>query len=509
MLDQSAHETFEGTENRAVHHYRTLEHVVGVVELDVEALGQIEVHLHGRSLPLAAESVADLEVDLRPVEHSAAGIVGQCQAAARGGGRQSRDRVPPHLIAAERLLGPRGQVRLIGVAEGGENLVHQLQHADQLVFELPRSTEDVRVVLGEAAHAQHAVQGAARFVAVNGSQFREAQRQIAVGVPPAVEDGHVTGAVHRFDPVRLIVDHHRRPDHVGVVFEVAAALEHRLASDVRGVDRPVAARLVQLPPPLLEPSPHVAEARMPEHQSGAELGMHREQVEILAQPPVIARGDLLEVGEVLLEIRLRPPRGAVDALEHRLIGIAAPIRAGHRSQFETVARNLLRVLHVRPFAEVRPGAVIVEGDLLTFGDRCQQLQFELLAGTFQPFGGGGAAHGRAAELTGFLDDLAHLVFDARQILVGQRPRELEVVVEAVVDRRTDRDLAARKQAQNRVSHHVRDAVTERVEGDGTALRLEGKAHEFNRDAPDDRSGRRERDSRPPTAIIADGTHFGE
>ena len=40
--------------------------------LEVEALGQVEVALDGRALPLAADGVGDLDVDLRPVEGAAA-----------------------------------------------------------------------------------------------------------------------------------------------------------------------------------------------------------------------------------------------------------------------------------------------------------------------------------------------------------------------------------------------------------------------------------------------------
>jgi hypothetical protein len=68
VLDQDADEALHRTEGRAVDHHRPVRLVVGAVVGEVEALGQVEVHLHGAELPFAADDVADDEVDLRPVE---------------------------------------------------------------------------------------------------------------------------------------------------------------------------------------------------------------------------------------------------------------------------------------------------------------------------------------------------------------------------------------------------------------------------------------------------------
>ena len=60
------------------------------------------------------------------------------------------------------------------------------------------------------------------------------------------------------------------------------------------------------------------------------------------------------------------------------------------------------------------------------------------------------------------DDRAHLGLDHRQVLVGEVPAvgQLEVVVEAVRDRGSDRKVRARKQAKDRLRHHVRSRVAD-------------------------------------------------
>ena len=66
------------------------------------------------------------------------------------------------------------------------------------------------------------------------------------------------------------------------------------------------------------------------------------------------------------------------------------------------------------------------------------------------------------------DALAHPRLDGREVVGRQRPRQLEVVVEAVVDDRTDAELRAREQVQHGLGHDVGGGVAHRVELAGGA-----------------------------------------
>ena len=71
-----------------------------------------------------------------------------------------------------------------------------------------------------------------------------------------------------------------------------------------------------------------------------------------------------------------------------------------------------------------------------------------------------------------VDVLPHPLLDPREVLVGDLHalRELEVVVEAVLDRRADRDLGARIELHHGGRHHVRGVVADQVERLGAAVR---------------------------------------
>ena len=64
-----------------------------------------------------------------------------------------------------------------------------LQAAADLLLDLLLGAEDVRVVLGEVAHAQQPVQHAGGLVAVQQARLEVAHRQVAVGVAAASRTG--------------------------------------------------------------------------------------------------------------------------------------------------------------------------------------------------------------------------------------------------------------------------------------------------------------------------------
>ena len=68
MLDEQRNEPFEAAENRAVDDHRTVLCVIGADVGEVEALGLHVVELNRRALPLPADGIGDVEVDLRPVK---------------------------------------------------------------------------------------------------------------------------------------------------------------------------------------------------------------------------------------------------------------------------------------------------------------------------------------------------------------------------------------------------------------------------------------------------------
>jgi hypothetical protein len=85
-----------------------------------------------------------------------------------------------------------------------------------------------------------------------------------------------------------------------------------------------------------------------------------EQVQFAAQLAVVALLGLLQHRQVLLQVVLGGPGRAVDALQHLVAVVAAPVGAGHLHQLEVL--ELARAGHVRAAAQVLEAAFAVQAD---------------------------------------------------------------------------------------------------------------------------------------------------
>ena len=81
----------------------------------------------------------------------------------------------------------------------------QVESRAEFVFDLFRSAEEVRIVLGQPADAEHAVQFARLLVAVDGAEFCQPHRQLAVTPRLRFVDFDVVRAVHRLEQVALLL----------------------------------------------------------------------------------------------------------------------------------------------------------------------------------------------------------------------------------------------------------------------------------------------------------------
>jgi hypothetical protein len=156
---------------------------------------------------------------------------------------------------------------------------------------------------------------------------------------------------------------------------------------------------------------------VPEHHA-RRFFLHVVQVELLADLAVVALGGLFQTLQVGLELLLVGPGGAVDALQHLVVGVAAPVGAGHLLQLEVVA--MTHVGHVRAATHVDVLFVMIETGLVITGDvLIQDLDLVGLATGFEH-----VARFLPGDL--LLDDVVilggqrqHALFQGSQIFVGQ------------------------------------------------------------------------------------------
>ena len=222
---------------------------------------------------------------------------------------------------------------------------------------------------------------ARRLVAMHHAEFGQTQRQVAIALQAVLEDLHMARAVHRLQRkpalvLGLVAGGLRREHVLAVPVPMAGGLPQRLVEDLRRVDLAVVAgqAAAHIGDQRLEDGPAL---RVPEHHARAFL-LEVEQVELAAELAVVALLGFLDLLEISVELFLLGERRAVDARQHRIVAVAAPIGARDLHQLEGVA-DLAGRGHVRAAAEVEPVALEVDLDRLVAGNGVDQLDLEGLA----------------------------------------------------------------------------------------------------------------------------------
>ena len=180
------------------------------------------------------------------------------------------------------------------------------------------------VVLNEVAHARQAAQRPREFVAVQPPVLCEAQRKVAVAARLCLIDDGALRAVHRLQAELLTFRFN--DEHVfAVELPVSRLLPETLADNDRRGDLLITARVLQLAHRALKCAPEELPLRMPEGAARRDV-MEGEEVERHTESSVVTLLHLVATPDELVKLLLRVPAGAVDALQHRPIALATPVR---------------------------------------------------------------------------------------------------------------------------------------------------------------------------------------
>ncbi len=320
----------------------------------------------------------------------------------------------------------------------------------------------MRIVLGEAAHAQEPMQRARALVAVDGAEFCQPQGQVAIRTLARPVDQDVARTVHRFDPVALALHLHRTEHVLAERLQVARDLEDLFVDDVRRVGGQIAALQQFGADELLDDRPDLRALGVPEDQAWAGGFVDREKVQLFAELAVIAALGFRHAGEIRIEFGFVGKRRAIDALQHRVVLVAAPIGAGDREQLD--GADFAARVHVAAAAKIRERADGVHRERLVGWNPREDVELERLL-TFAVVGfGGGAFDGRTRHLQIGRDEFGHPFFDARQIIRHERRLLEKIVVKPVFDGGSDGQLhVIAIEVDDRVRKQMRGGMPQRCQ----------------------------------------------
>ena len=206
VFNQYGHEAFHAAEGGAVNHHRTVLFVVLTSIFELEAFGEVVVHLDGTELPTASEGILHHEVEFGAVEcgFTIFDVCGESLffACLDDGLLCSF----PVLFGADVLfavhLVAEGNLSLIVLElQGLEDDEDDVHDAEEFLLHLIWAAEKVGIVLRKSAYTGQTVELTALFIAVDGSELCQTQGKVLVTAGFPCVDGAVVGAVHGLEEV--------------------------------------------------------------------------------------------------------------------------------------------------------------------------------------------------------------------------------------------------------------------------------------------------------------------
>ena len=189
--------------------------------------------------------------------------------------------------------------------------------------------------------------------------------------------------------------------------------------------------------------------------------LNMEEILLTGDQAMIAFLGLFQKCQMGLELLVVGPGRAVDAGEHLVIGIPAPVSAGQAHQFE--GTQMSRAWHVRANTHIRVVFVMIERDGLALGNAAHDLGLVRLVAGLEGRKRLLARHHFTDDVVIALGQLQHPFLDRLEILRCKLAAEVHVVIKAVFNDRADRHLDIGIQRLERLTKQMRTGVADDIQ----------------------------------------------
>ena len=163
--------------------------------------------------------------------------------------------------------------------------------------------------------------------------------------------------------------------------------------------------------------------------------------------------------EILFQFRFLRIRDSVDSGQHLVLLAAAPICACQAQKLHRL--DILRRHQMRTGTEIYEFSLLIEADLLTLRQIFNQLYLIWFVAFLKICDRLFPGLRKSLDRQILFHDLLHLCLDLLQIFRYKRSLPVQIIIETVVDRRSDSKLGIRVQTLNRLRHDMRRSMPER------------------------------------------------
>ena len=263
-------------------------------------------------------------------------------------------------------------------------------------------------------------------------------------------DHHVGEAVHRLDAETLLVN--LGEIHVlAVVLVMPGALPQFRLEYLGTNDNVVTALEMFFTFEIFKYGAQHGPFGMPYGKAGANFIGKGKQVQLFPQLAMIAALCLLDTVQISFQLFFIGKGRSVDALQHAIFFVASPVGASYGKKLER--------LYTRSGRQMRTAAKIGKITLTVYRDRIHtQVVNQLGLVGFSHIGEHLYCICAGQDLTGnlqvSLSKLGHLCLNTLQVFRRKGRIHIKIVVEAILDGRTNRHLCLGEKFLNRMGHQV-------------------------------------------------------
>ncbi|OIQ70010.1 hypothetical protein GALL_483840 [mine drainage metagenome] len=189
--------------------------------------------------------------------------------------------------------------------------------------------------------------------------------------------------------------------------------------------------------------------------------VNMKQIKFTTQFAVITHFSFFKHFQMLLQIFLAGPSGAVNALQHFVFMITPPIGSCNFHQLEML--ELAGAGYVWATAQVFEAAFTVETDIFIDRNAGNNFGFVMLAKSFEIGHGLITRQHPAQHRFVFVRQLGHAFFNLHEVVNSKRPLKRKIVKKTVFDYRTNGHLSLWKQLLDCISQQMRRGVANHLQ----------------------------------------------
>ena len=312
------------------------------------------------------------------------------------------------------------------------------------------------IVLSEAAHAHQAVKLTGFLMTMYQSQLTDPQGQVTIRTGLGFVHQHAARAVHGLHRIILVIDH-RGVHIVSVMIPVSGGLPELPAQNDRRRNFLISLSVMQLSPVIDQDVFQHHSLGKEERESGA-LFHDRENAQFLSQLAVVALFRFLDPVQIFLQLLLIREAGSIDSGEHLVLLAASPV--GSRQAGELDGLHIFGIVQMRACAQIHEFALTVKADYRILRQILDQLHLIVFVSLLHEGDRLITGKRKALQRQALLHDLLHFLFDCGKILAGNGLLKFKIIVKAVLDGRSDRQLRIRIQALYRLCQNMGSGMAE-------------------------------------------------